>query len=223
MEKYFVISKEVQNGLNNNKPIVALESTIITHGMPFPENYETAKSVENVIRSYGVIPATIAIIKGKIHVGLSNEQIFELSQKSANKSIYVHKCTKRDLPYVLHNKYYGSTTVAATMFISSLVGIKIFVTGGIGGVHRDVMDTLDISADLIQLSNTNVTVICAGVKTILDIPKTLEYLETHGVSITTLGQRQFPAFFINDSGVKSPLYSETIDDIAGLISMFEIY
>eukprot|EP01084_Bolivina_argentea_P089435 161385_1 len=216
LRHYFKISAEVQSALDNNTPIVALESTIITHGMPYPENYKTAKSVENTIRSYDVTPATIAIISGIIHVGLTDKEILELSQLD-NKLIY--KCTRRTLPYVLSNKYNGSTTVAATMYISYLCGISIFVTGGIGGVHRGVEETMDISADLIELSHTPITVICAGIKSILDIGKTLEYLETHGVTVTSYKQDNFPAFFMSDSKIKSPLKSNNINEIASMIKI----
>eukprot|EP01083_Nonionella_stella_P027404 75448_1 len=216
LQRFFKISAEVQSALDNHLPIVALESTIITHGMPYPQNYHTAKSVENTIRSLGVTPATIAIISGIIHVGLNESEIQNLSQLD-NKLIY--KCTRRTLPYVLSNKYHGSTTVAATMYIAHLCGIPIFVTGGIGGVHRGVEETMDISADLIELSHTPVTVVCAGIKSILDIRKTLEYLETHGVTATTLKQNNFPAFFMSDSKIKSPLKSNTITEIASMIQV----
>ena len=172
----FRISEEVLNALKNNAPIVALESTIITHGMPYPDNYKTAQSVEKIIRDIGSTPATIAIIDGIIHIGLTNKDLIKLSIISRDNPKSIEKCTRRTLPYVLSKKLHGSTTVAATMYIANLVGIKIFVTGGIGGVHRGVKETWDISADLTQLGQTPVTVICAGVKSILDIPKTLEYL-----------------------------------------------
>ncbi|ETO17280.1 hypothetical protein RFI_20045 [Reticulomyxa filosa] len=214
----FKFSDEVQKAFKENLPIVALESTIITHGMPFPENYDTAQRVEQVVRDNGAIPATIAIIKGKIHVGLSQNELLHLSEmKRKNKDVTVHKCSRRDLSFVLSQNYYGSTTVAATMYIAHVVGIEMFVTGGIGGVHRGVNDTFDISADLTELGRTPVTVICAGIKSILDIPKTLEYMETQGVTVTTLGQKEFPAFFTSNSGCLSPLVSQTIDDVAKLI------
>ena len=170
------VSDEVFNALCNNEPLVALESTIITHGMPYPDNYKTAQSVESIIRENGCIPATIAIIDGVIHIGLTNSQLIKLSEISRDNPKSIKKCTRRTLAYVLSKKMHGSTTVAATMYIANLVGIKIFVTGGVGGVHRGVSQTWDISADLNELGQTSVTVLCAGVKSILDIPKTLEYL-----------------------------------------------
>ena len=163
LRRYFRISPEVQRALDHGDPVVSLESTIISHGMPFPENYSTAKSVENTIRREGVTPATIAIIDGLIRIGLSDSELMRLSKMDSHS---VHKCTRRTLPYVLSKGLNGSTTVAATMYISNLCGIPIFVTGGIGGVHRGVTQTMDISADLIELSRTQCTVVCAGIKSV---------------------------------------------------------
>lgn len=188
------VSKEVNNALAKRQAVVALESTIIAHGMPYPRNYRTAMEVERVIRNSGAIPATIGIIKGEIVVGLSSEQIKYLAQAKN-----VKKVSRRDLPVVVIEKQDGATTVAATMYISKLAGINVFVTGGIGGVHRLGNQTFDISADLEELSQTDVTVVCAGAKAILDIPLTLEYLETKGVPIVGYKTSKFPLFYTNTS------------------------
>ena len=193
-------SSDVKQAIKNNEPIVALESTIITHGMPWPENLKTAKSVESVIREYGATPATIAIINGVIKVGLEDESLSELSKNKA-----VRKLSRADLAHCLVRKETGATTVAATMIIAKLAGIKIFATGGIGGVHKYAEKTFDISADLQELSQTSVSVVCAGPKAILDIPKTLEVLETLGVPVITFGQTSLPAFWSSDSPFASPL------------------
>jgi pseudouridine-5'-phosphate glycosidase len=193
-------SSDVEQAIKNNEPIVALESTIITHGMPWPENLKTAKSVESVIREYGATPATIAIINGVIKVGLEDESLSELSKNKA-----VRKLSRADLAHCLVRKETGATTVAATMIIAKLAGIKIFATGGIGGVHKYAEKTFDISADLQELSQTSVSVVCAGPKAILDIPKTLEVLETLGVPVITFGQTSLPAFWSSDSPFASPL------------------
>ncbi|UEG48702.1 pseudouridine-5'-phosphate glycosidase [Ferruginibacter lapsinanis] len=207
------IHPEVEAALEKNLPIVALESTIISHGMPWPKNVETALAVENVVRKNGAIPATIAIFDGKCHVGLSKEQI-EYFGKAEN----VWKVSLRDMPYVLSKNLYGATTVAATMRIASLAGIKIFVTGGIGGVHRGAENSMDISADLTEMGQTSVAVISAGVKSILDIGLTLEYLETKGIPVITLGQNEFPSFYSQKSGFTSPLRLDTPEEIALLLS-----
>ena len=193
-------SSDVEQAIKNNEPIVALESTIITHGMPWPENLKTAKSVESVIRKYGATPATIAIVNGVIKVGLEDESLSELSKNKA-----VRKLSRADLAHCLVRKETGATTVAATMIIAKLAGIKIFATGGIGGVHKYAEKTFDISADLQELSQTSVSVVCAGPKAILDIPKTLEVLETLGVPVITFGQTSLPAFWSSDSPFESPL------------------
>ena len=207
-------SSDVKQAIKNNEPIVALESTIITHGMPWPENLKTAKSVESVIRKYGATPATIAIINGVIKVGLEDESLSELSKNKA-----VRKLSRADLAHCLVRKETGATTVAATMIIAKLAGIKIFATGGIGGVHKYAEQTFDISADLQELSQTSVSVVCAGPKAILDIPKTLEVLETLGVPVITFGQTSLPAFWSSDSPFASPL---SLDDPSSIAKSHEI-
>lgn len=207
-------SSDVEQAIKNNEPIVALESTIITHGMPWPENLKTAKSVESVIREYGATPATIAIIDGIIKVGLEDESLSELSKNKA-----VRKLSRADLAHCLVRKETGATTVAATMIIAKLAGIKIFATGGIGGVHKYAEKTFDISADLQELSQTSVSVVCAGPKAILDIPKTLEVLETLGVPVITFGQTSLPAFWSSDSPFASPL---SLDDPSSIAKSHEI-
>ena len=207
-------SSDVEQAIKNNEPIVALESTIITHGMPWPENLKTAKSVESVIREYGATPATIAVINGVIKVGLEDESLSELSKNKA-----VRKLSRADLAHCLVRKETGATTVAATMIIAKLAGIKIFATGGIGGVHKYAEKTFDISADLQELSQTSVSVVCAGPKAILDIPKTLEVLETLGVPVITFGQTSLPAFWSSDSPFASPL---SLDDPSSIAKSHEI-
>ncbi|WP_312511495.1 pseudouridine-5'-phosphate glycosidase [Massilia sp.] len=198
MQSFLLFSPEVAAARTAGKPIVALESTIISHGMPYPQNVQTAREVEQVIRDAGAVPATIAIIKGKICVGLSEEQLETLG--SSPDAI---KVSRRDLPFVLSQGLLGATTVAATMICAQLAGIEVFVTGGIGGVHRGAETSFDISADLQELAQTSVAVVCAGVKSILDIGLTLEYLETHGVPVVSVGQPGFPAFFTRESGFKA--------------------
>lgn len=187
-------SSEVLEAKKNNKAIVALESTIISHGMPYPQNVETAKEVEDIIRKNGAVPATIAIIDGKIKIGLSDDEIEFLA-----KSNDIEKASRRDLPYLIANKKNGATTVAATMICAELAGIEVFVTGGIGGVHREAERTMDISADLQELAQTSVAVVCAGAKSILDIGLTLEYLETFGVPVVGYGTETLPAFYTRTS------------------------
>ena len=208
MEQFLVYSDEVLAARAAGKPIVALESTIISHGMPYPQNVQTAREVEQIIRDGGAVPATIAIIDGKICVGLSEAQLEQLGHTEG-----VLKVSRRDLPYVLSQKKLGATTVAATMICADLAGIRVFVTGGIGGVHRGAETSFDISADLQELARTSVAVVCAGAKSILDLPLTLEYLETHGVPVVSVGQAQFPAFFTRDSGLNADFQ---IDDAASL-------
>ncbi|EGC32322.1 hypothetical protein DICPUDRAFT_155738 [Dictyostelium purpureum] len=194
------LSDDVRDALKYGKPVVSLESTIISHGMPYPQNYHTAIEVEDIIRSYGVIPATIAILNGTIHIGLTKDEIHYLSTVGKDAV----KTSRRDIAMVMSQGKTGSTTVSATILFSNLVGIKIFVTGGLGGVHRGVEASLDVSADLTELGKNGVMVVCAGVKSILDIGKTLEYLETQGVTVVTYGSDEFPAFFTKHSGLKSP-------------------
>lgn len=194
-EKYLEIHPNVEKALKENKAVVALESTIIAHGMPYPQNVETALKVEEIIRNNGAVPATVGIINGKIKVGLSTEEIEHMA-----KSKDVVKVSRRDIPFVISQKLDGATTVAGTMIAASLAGIKVFATGGIGGVHRGAEKTFDVSADLMELANTDVAVICAGAKSILDIGLTLEYLETHGVPVVGFKVEEFPAFYTRKSG-----------------------
>ena len=212
MHPLIEISPEVQKALRNNKPVVALESTIISHGMPWPKNVATALAVESMVRENGATPATIAIFNGKCHVGLNKDQI-----EYFGKAQHVWKVSLRDMPYVLSKQLYGATTVAATMRIASMAGIKIFVTGGIGGVHRGAVSTMDISADLTEMGQTSVAVISAGVKSILDIELTLEYLETKGIPVVTIGQDEFPSFYSSKSGYPSPLRLDTPAEIATML------
>ncbi len=193
------ISAEVQDALKNKKPVVALESTIISHGMPFPQNAQTAIEVEETIRKQGAVPATIAIIGGVMKVGLSKEEIELLGREGHN----VTKVSRRDLPFVVAAGKNGATTVASTMIIAALAGIKVFATGGIGGVHRGAEHTFDISADLQELANTNVTVVCAGAKSILDLGLTTEYLETFGVPLIGYQTKALPAFSAEPAHLKS--------------------
>ncbi len=195
-------------------PIVALESTIITHGMPYPQNLETARIIENDIREAGAIPATIAILKGAIHVGLSDPELEELAQAKD-----VMKVSRADIAFALASGRTGATTVAATMICAKYAGIEVFATGGIGGVHRGAENTFDISADLEEFAITPVIVVGAGAKAILDIPKTLEVLETRGVPVITYGQDDFPAFWSASSGLKSPLRSDSVDEIAAAFKL----
>ncbi len=192
------IHPEVSEALAQGLPVVALESTIIAHGMPYPQNVTTALEVEAVIRSHGAVPATIAVLEGKICVGLNHEQIEVLGSTKD-----VMKLSRRDLPYAVASGEPGATTVAATMICAEIAGIEVFVTGGIGGVHRGAATSFDISADLKELAQTSVAVVCAGAKSILDLPLTLEYLETHGVPLVSVGQTNFAAFFSRDSGLKA--------------------
>ncbi|HEU4373379.1 MAG TPA: pseudouridine-5'-phosphate glycosidase [Telluria sp.] len=195
MQQFLLFSSEVAAARAAGKPVVALESTIISHGMPYPQNVTMAREVEQLIRDAGAVPATIAIIGGKICIGLSDEQL-ELLGTSPDAM----KVSRRDLPFVVAQGRLGATTVAATMICAALAGIAVFVTGGIGGVHRGAETSFDISADLQELARTSVAVVCAGVKSILDIGLTLEYLETHGVPVISVGQAGFPAFFTRESG-----------------------
>ena len=196
LKNYLEVSEEVKHALENNIPVVALESTIVSHGMPYPQNVETALKVESIVRENGCVPATTAIINGKLKAGLSKEEI-ELLGKEGLK---VSKVSRRDIPYIVANKLNGASTVATTMIIASLAGIKIFATGGIGGVHRGAETTMDISADLQELANTNVAVVCAGAKSILDLGLTLEYLETNGVPVLGNQTKELPAFYTRKSG-----------------------
>ena len=196
MNKYLDISPEVKKALDEGRPVVALESTIISHGMPYPKNVETALLVEQTIRDNGAVPATIAIIGGRLKAGLSHEEIEYLGKTGRG----VAKASRRDLPALVARGADGATTVTTTMIIAHMAGIKIFATGGIGGVHRGATETMDISADLEELAQTPVMVVCAGAKSILDLGLTLEYLETHGVPVIGYGTDELPAFYTRKSG-----------------------
>lgn len=191
------ISPKVLNALENNIPVVALESTIISHGMPYPKNVKTALEVEKAIIDEGAIPATIGIIDGVAIIGMNEEEIEQFGKKQG-----ILKVSRRDLPMVYAKKLWGATTVAATMILAHQAGIEVFVTGGIGGVHRDATKTFDISADLEELAKTNVTVVCAGCKSILDLPLTMEYLETKGVPVLGYQTNELPDFYTSSSGIK---------------------
>lgn len=212
MNQFLEFSPEVQEALQQNKPIVALESTIISHGMPYPQNVEMANKVEDIIRQQGSVPATIAIMDGKIKIGLTAEDLKILATAKN-----VRKVSRRDLASVLSQKQLGATTVAATMICADLAGIKFFVTGGIGGVHKGYEEFMDVSADLEELAMTPVTVICAGAKSILDLPRTLEYLETKGVPVIGYQTNELPAFFTRESGVYVPMSMDTVDEIAEFV------
>ena len=210
LRKYLDVSEEVQKALAEGRPVVALESTIISHGMPYPQNVETALNVEKVVRDNGAVPATIAIIGGKLKVGISKEEIDHLGRKGLN----VIKASRRDIPVLAAKGEDGATTVAATMILANLAGVSVFATGGIGGVHRGAETTMDISADLEELASTPVMVICAGAKSILDLGLTLEYLETHGVSVLGYQTEELPAFFTRKSGFKVDYRMDTPKELA---------
>lgn len=194
-KNYLDISEEVKAALANNQAVVALESTIISHGMPYPKNVETALNVEKIVRDNGAIPATIAILNGRLKVGLSPEEI-EFLGKAPN----VQKTSRRDIPFIIAKGLTGATTVASTMILAAMADIKVFATGGIGGVHRGAETSFDISADLLELAQTDVAVVCAGAKSILDIALTLEYLETNGVPVVGYQTDELPAFYTSKSG-----------------------
>ena len=209
------IKDEVAEALQNKRAVVALESTIISHGMPYPKNLETALQVEAAVRSEGAVPATVALINGKIKVGLSDTEIEFLAQEGRK----VIKTSRRDISYVLSHKLTGATTVAATMIAAELAGIKIFATGGIGGVHRGAAESFDISADLQELAKTNVAVVCAGIKSILDLGLTLEYLETLGVPVLGYKTDELPAFYTRKSGFKVDYRMNSPEEIAELLKV----
>ncbi len=213
MEKYLKISEEVKEALASGKPVIALESTIISHGMPYPQNVETALKVESIIRENGGVPATIAILKGELKVGLSSEEIDYLGKRGLD----CIKTSRRDLAHIVSNKLDGATTVATTMIIAEMAGIKVFATGGIGGVHRGAEITMDISADLEELAQTSVAVVCAGAKSILDIGLTLEYLETKGVPVVGFQTKEMPAFYTRKSGFSLDYKIDSAEDIAKMI------
>ena len=209
-EQYADINQEVKDALDNGKPVVALESTIISHGMPYPMNVETALKVEKIIRDGGAVPATIAILNGRLKVGLTEEELKYLG-KAGQKVV---KTSRRDIPFIIAKKLDGATTVASTMIIANIAGIKIFATGGIGGVHRGAETSFDISADLEELGRTDVAVVCAGAKSILDINLTLEYLETKGVPVVGYQTEELPAFYTRKSGFKVDYNVKTPRELA---------
>ncbi len=210
VEKYLKVSPEVRAALDAGKPVVALESTIISHGMPYPQNVETALNVEKIIRDHGGVPATIAIIGGKMTVGCTREEIEHLGKKG----LAVTKASRRDLPVLLARGEDGATTVTTTMIAAALAGIKVFATGGVGGVHRGAETTMDISADLEELAQTPVMVVCAGAKSILDLGLTLEYLETKGVPVIGYRTKELPAFYTTRSGFEVDYRIDTPEEIA---------
>ena len=212
LSDYLEIHPDVENAIKNSEPVVALESTIISHGMPYPKNVETALMVEETVRSNKAVPATIAIINGKLKVGLTHDEIEYLATNEE-----VKKVSRRDLPITVAQKLSGSTTVASTMIIASLAKIAIFATGGIGGVHRGAENTMDISADLEELANTNVCVVCAGAKAILDLGLTLEYLETKGVPVIGYKTSELPAFYSSESGFDVDYKIDSAQEIAEIL------
>lgn len=207
---YLDLTADVRDALADERAVVALESTIICHGMPYPQNVETALQVERIVREHGAIPATIAVLNGRLKAGLSGDEIDYLGKEGKR----VTKASRRDLPIIVSRAEDAATTVASTMIIAKMAGIDIFATGGIGGVHRGAEHTMDISADLEELANTNVAVVCAGVKSILDIGRTLEYLETHGVPVIGYRTRTFPAFYSCSSGFPVDCMLESPGDVA---------
>ncbi len=214
MNQYMDIHPKVLKAIRNGEPVVALESTIISHGMPYPQNVEMALAVEKIITNEGAVPATIAIINGRIKVGLDPDEITKLAQLKN-----VLKVSKRDMAYCISKGYNGATTVSATILVASMVGIKVFATGGIGGVHRGAQETFDISRDLEELASKNVAVVCAGAKSILDLGLTLEYLETKGVEIIGYKTDELPAFYTRESGFKIDYNLDNPLDIAKLINV----
>lgn len=212
MNPYVDYSAEVARAMQENQPVVALESTIISHGMPYPKNVQTAKAVEQTIRDNGAVPATIAIIKGRLKVGLSDDEL----EYFGKKGTAIAKVSRRDIPMIVAKKEDGATTVAATMIIASLAGIDVFATGGIGGVHRGAETTMDISADLDEFTKTPVMVVCAGAKAILDLNLTMEYLETKGVPVFCYNTDELPAFYTKNSGIKAPFRADSAKELADI-------
>jgi pseudouridylate synthase len=212
-QEWLKLAPEVRAALEDRRPVVALESTIIAHGMPYPQNVETARRVERIVRDKGAVPATCAIIGGKLKAGLSNDDLEYLGKNGAA----IPKASRRDLPYLVSQRLDGATTVASTMIIAHMAGIRIFATGGIGGVHRGASTTFDISADLQELAHTPVAVVSAGAKSILDLGLTLEYLETYGVPVLGFQTDDFPAFYAKSSGFKVDYRLDTPADIARLL------
>ena len=212
MNRYLDVAPEVQEAIRAGKPVVALESTIISHGMPYPQNVETALNVEKIIRENGAVPATIAVIGGRLKAGLSEAEIDYLGKTGAG----VTKASRRDLPILVAEGRDGATTVTTTMMIAAMAGIQVFATGGIGGVHRGAETTMDISADLEELAQTPVMVVCAGAKSILDLGLTLEYLETHGVPVIGYQTEELPAFYTRESGLGVDARVDTPEDLAAI-------
>ena len=212
MNRYLDLSPEVREALENNRPIVALESTIISHGMPYPKNVQTAVAVENTIRENGAVPATIAIIKGRLKVGLTPDEL----EYFGKKGMAITKTSRRDIPVIVSKGEDGATTVAATMMIAAMAGIQVFATGGIGGVHRGAETTMDISADLDEFTKTPVLVVCAGAKAILDLNLTMEYLETKGIPVFCYQTDELPAFYTRKSGIKAPFRADSPEELAGI-------
>jgi pseudouridine-5'-phosphate glycosidase len=208
--EYLDIAPEVAEALHDGRPVVALESTIISHGMPNPRNVETALRMEAAVRQHGAVPATVAVIRGRLKAGITESEINQLG----NKDNHVVKTSRRDLPLVVTRKEDGATTVAATMIVAAMAGIRVFATGGVGGVHRNVAETMDISADLDELARSDVAVVCAGVKSILDIGRTLEYLETRGVPVLGYQTDSMPGFYTTDSGFAVDYRIDSVEDIA---------
>ncbi len=206
-------NEEVREALGEGRPVIALESTIISHGMPYPQNVETAMNVERILREADVVPATVGIVDGEGVVGLSEAEIEELGRRGAQ----VPKVSRRDLPVIMAEGSWGATTVATTMILAAKAGVEFFVTGGIGGVHRGAEMTFDVSADLEELGRTNVTVICAGAKAILDLPKTLEVLETKGVPVLGFGTDELPAFYTRTSGLSVDRRVENAEEVARIV------
>lgn len=212
LSAYLSLSDEVRAAPSSGQPIVALESTIITHGMPYPQNLKTARRLEEIVRRGGGVPATIAVIDGALRVGLDDSELTILANSKA-----AVKASRRDLPILVARGLTGSTTVAATMIIANLAGIEVFVTGGIGGVHRGASETFDVSADLLELARTQVAVVCAGAKSILDLGLTLEVLETHGVPVLGFETERFPAFFVRDSGLEVDARVDSVTELAEIV------
>ena len=212
MNRYLDLSPEVRKALENNKPVVALESTIISHGMPYPKNVQTAVAVENTIRENGAVPATIAIIKGRLKVGLTPDEL----EYFGKKGMAITKTSRRDIPVIVSKGEDGATTVAATMMIAAMAGIQVFATGGIGGVHRGAETTMDISADLDEFTKTPVLVVCAGAKAILDLNLTMEYLETKGIPVFCYQTDELPAFYTRRSGIRAPFRADSPEELSGI-------
>ncbi|MEM9602918.1 MAG: pseudouridine-5'-phosphate glycosidase [Pseudomonadota bacterium] len=214
MTQYLRIQPEVDEAIRHGQPVVALESTIISHGMPWPQNVDTARAVEQSVRDNGAVPATVALVDGAVAIGMSADQLERFGRADA-----VQKVSRRDIARVLASRRDGATTVAATMWCAHQAGIRVFATGGLGGVHRDVQDTGDISADLEELARTPVAVVCAGAKSILDIGRTLQYLETRGVPVYGFGCDDFPAFYTSRSGFAVDQRFDTVEDLAGVLAV----